>query len=294
MNPTTLARGAGPGELWPGLTAALTYSSVDIMIKVVFASGMDVMTLVSLRGILVVAFMFVWIRMRPPAVRHTNRQRLIAWALGLLFAGTMFGLMEAISLLPVSIAILAYFVYPLMTGIAGGITGVDRLRWPALITAVAAFLGLSLMLGTEYNNLSGLGIAWALIAAGLRTISLLMTRAYLNGTEARLTTWYSMLPSTLVFLVGSAAIGDWRIPADAIGWAAFAGVSLGSTTATLLIYLSTNRVGPFRTAFIMNLEPLVTTILGMILLRELLTPIQAAGAAVMLVSLCVFQFTRAR
>jgi len=121
-----------------------------------------------------------------------------------------------------------------------------------------------------------------------------MTRAYLNGTDARLTTWYSMLPSTLLFLICATVIGDWHMPAYFLGWAAFAGTSVGSTLSTLLIYLSTNRIGPFRTAFIMNLEPLVTTILSMLLLGELLTPPQAFGAAVMLVSLCVFQFVRAR
>jgi drug/metabolite transporter (DMT)-like permease len=264
------------------------------MIKIVFAAGMDVMTMVSLRGVLVVAFMFAWLRIQPPPIWHTHRQRLIAWVLGILFAGTMFGLMQAISLLPVSIAILAYFAYPLLTGIAGGITGVDRLGWPSLLTAVAAFLGLTLMLGVEFNHLSGAGIAWALGAAGTRTVSLLMTRAYLNGADPRLTTWYSMLPSTLLFLTGSALAADWHMPGSLTGWAAFAGTGVGSTLSTMLIYLSTNRIGPFRTAIIMNLEPLVTTILSILLLREALTPLQALGAAVMLVSLSVFQFVRAR
>ena len=294
MTSTALTRGVRLGELWPGVTAALSFSGVDILIKLVFASGMDVMTMVTLRGVLVVAFMFAWLRIRPPPVRHTHRQRLIAWAIGVLFTGTMFGLMMAISLLPVSIAILAYFVYPLLTGIAGGITGLDRLGWPSLLTALAAFVGLTLMLGAEFHNLSGPGIAWALGAAGFRVVSLLMTRAYLNGTDPRLTTWYSMLPSTLLFLIGSIVIGDWHTPDSLLGWGAFVGTSMGSTLSTLLIYLSTNRIGPFRTAFIMNLEPLVTTILSILLLGELLTPPQALGAAVMLVSLCMFQFVRAR
>ena len=38
----------------------------------------------------------------------------------------------------------------------------------------------------------------------------------------------------------------------------------------------------------------MTTILSLLLLGEWLTPPQASGAAVMLVSLCVFQFVRAR
>jgi drug/metabolite transporter (DMT)-like permease len=294
MNMTTATRGAPLGELWPGITAALSFSSVDIMIKLVYASGMDVMTLVSLRGVLAVAWLWIWLRMSPPMRRHTSRQRWIAWAIGLVFAGTMFGLLEAISLLPVSVAILAYFAYPLLTGIGGAVTGIDRLGWLALLTAIAAFLGLSLMLGAEFQNLSTIGIAWALAAGGFRAVSLLLTRAYLYDTDPRLTTWYSMVPSTVLFLVGSVIIGEWHAPQTLLGWGAFMGTSAASTLGTLLIYMSTNRVGPFRTAFIMNLEPLVTTVLSIVLLGEVLTPLQAAGAAVMLVSLCVFQFARAR
>lgn len=294
MNTAPVERAARLGELWPGVTAALSFSGVDIMIKLVYASGMDVLTLVSLRGVLVVGFMAVWLRLQPVRVRHSSRQRLIALGIGILFGGTMFGLLKAIALLPVSIAILAYFAYPVLTGVMGGITGVDRLSLPALLTAIAAFLGLALMLGAEFRNLSGPGIAWALAAAGFRVVSLLLTRAYLHGTDARLTTWYSMLPSTAMFVLGSLIVGEWHTPSTWIGWAAFIGVSAGSTLSTLLIYMSANRVGPFRTAFIMNLEPLATTILSMALLGELLSPLQAAGAGIMLVSLCVFQFARAR
>src|SRR4051812_990602 len=78
--PATTSRFA---DLWPGVTAALSFSCVDILIKVVYSSGMDVMTLITLRGVLAVAFLWVWLRFAPPAVWHPPRQRLIALALGL-------------------------------------------------------------------------------------------------------------------------------------------------------------------------------------------------------------------
>ena len=294
MSTTTLAPAIRFADLLPSLTAALSFSSVDILIKVVYASGMGVMSLITLRGVLVVAFMWVWLRLAPPPVRHNKRERLVALGLGVLFAVTMFGLLQAIALLPVSIAILAYFVYPLLTGILGAVTGVDRLGWRALLAAAAAFLGLALMLGAPYGDLSVPGLACAFLAASGRVVSLLVTRAYLNGTDARLTTWYSMVPSTAMFIAASVWAGAWTVPQTGLGWFAFVGVSMGSTLSTWMIYVSTNRVGPFRTALTMNLEPLVTTTASIALLGEVLSPLQATGAAVMLASLCAFQFARAR
>ena len=294
---TTTARPAPRSrfvELWPSVTAALSFSCVDILIKVVYGSGMDVMTLITLRGVLAVAFLWTWLRSRPQRSGIRRGSALIALALGLLFGLTMFGLLQAIALLPVSIAILAYFVYPLLTGIVGAAAGVDRLGWRALLTGLVAFLGLALMLGEGFMDLSMLGLACAFVAAIGRVVSLILTRAYLNGTDARVTTWYSMVPSTLMFLIALLYMGAWSLPTTGAGWAAFLGVSCCSTLSTLLIYMSTNRIGPFRTALVMNLEPMVTTLASILLLGEVLSSVQAVGAAVMVVSLCAFQFARAR
>jgi len=291
---TTVVAGAGTRlfQLAPGVTAALSFSMVDVLLKLVYADGMDVLTLVSLRGVLVVIFFWAWLRISPPAIRHGSRKRLIALGLGVLFAGTMFGLLMAIALLPVSIAILAYFVYPLLTGIAGAVTGVERLGWRAFLTAVTAFGGLALMVGAEFSALAPLGLAFAFGAAACRVVSLLSTRAWLMGTDARLTTWYSMLPSAALFVAAAIVSGTWQTPHSAVGWWSFAGVTIGSTLSTYMIYISTNRVGAFRTALVMNLEPLVTALLSVVLLGEVLTPVQSLGAAIMIASLCAFQFAR--
>ncbi len=285
---------AGLAALLPAIVAALSFSFTDIALKMVYASGMDVLTLVTLRGLLVVAFFWAWLRAAPPAIRHPPRQRRIAIGLGLLFAMVMLGLVAAVSLLPVSIAILAYFIYPLLTGIGASLTGVERLGWRALLTALLAFAGLALMLGVNLSALAPLGLAFAFGAAICRVVSLLATRAYLAGTDARLTTWYSMVPSTILFLAMWVTMGSWNPPQTQFGWLAFVAVSACSTLSTLMIYISTNRVGPFRTALVMNLEPLVTTLLSMLLLGEELTPLQAVGAGVMIASLCAFQFVRGR
>ncbi len=294
MSVTAAPAAARMGGMLPALTAAMSFSVADILLKLIYASGMNVLTLLSLRGTLVVVFFFTWLRLSPPARWHTRRERLVALGLGVLFAAVMFGLLKAISLLPVSIAILAYFVYPLLTGIAGAVTGVDRLGWRALLTAAVAFGGLALMLGQQIGDLSWEGLAFAFGAAVCRVTSLLGTRAWLAGTDARVTTWYSMVPSTGLFILALLISGEVQFAQTAWGWGAFIGAAVTTTLSTLLIYMSTNTVGPFRTALVMNLEPLLTLIFSMLLLGEVLTPVQVVGAATMIAALCAFQFVRGR
>jgi drug/metabolite transporter (DMT)-like permease len=148
------------------------------------------------------------------------------------------------------------------------------------------------MLETRVGDVSALGIASALAAAVLRMLTLLITRARLHGTDSRLNTWYSLVPSAAVFVLASLLTRNWNSPLTSFGWVAFAGWSITTTVSVLLLFVSIGRIGPFRTALTMNLEPLVSTLASIALLGEVLRPIQAAGAAVMLISLCVFQIRR--
>jgi probable blue pigment (indigoidine) exporter len=194
--------------------------------------------------------------------------------------------------LPLSIAILTYFVYPLLTGFAGAATGIDRVGFRGLLAALAAFIGLAMMLGARLGDVSVLGIAGALFAAVMRVMTLLITRHSLHATDARLNTWYSLLPSALVFLLASVLTDTWNAPESLVGWGAFLGMTVTSTLSVLLIFVSITRIGPFRTALIMNLEPLVSTLASMALLGEVLTPVQAVGGGLMLVALFAFQIRR--
>jgi len=66
-------------------------------------------------------------------------------------------------------------------------------------------------------------------------------------------------------------------------------MSLATTAGILFIFVSTLRIGPFRTALIMNLEPLIAMVLSVLMLGEVITPLQGLGSAIMLASLVAFQ-----
>ena len=278
--------------LLPGIASALSFSAADVLGKIVFNDGMDVLSFVTARGLLTTLFFWLWLRLAPPARRHTRRERMVSLAIGVMFAANMFGLLLAIQLLPLSIAILTYFVYPLLTGLAGAATGIDRVGLRGLLAALAAFIGLAMMLGARLGEIEALGVASALFAAVLRVVTLLITRHSLRATDARLNTWYSMTPSTLIFVLASVLTQTWNAPESLVGWGAFAGMTLTSTLSVLLIFISVTRIGPFRTALIMNVEPLVSTLASMALLGEVLTPVQAVGGVLMLAALFAFQTRR--
>jgi len=278
--------------LWPGLVAATAFGICDTLVKLVLAAGIDVLTLALIRGVVGVAIVFVYLQLSAPAAAASTRQRAFALALGVLFAGVVYGLFEAIDRITVPVGVLTYFVYPLLTGIGAALFGVERIGWQGVATAIVAFCGLALTIEAYPQQLSLIGLGFGLGAAVCRAAFLLIARRELQELDPRLTTWYSLLSSTAIFAVAAIATRNWPASHDAGGWLLAAIVGVGTAIAILTLYMSTIRVGPFRSALIMNLEPLLATVLSVPVLGQVITPVQAVGGAIMLAALVAFQSRR--
>jgi drug/metabolite transporter (DMT)-like permease len=278
-------------RLAPGIAAGTSLGISDVLAKIVLAGGVDVVSMLSFRSLVGLAFVASWFRFgrRPTA----NLQvRLVSTIVGIIFAGLIFCLFKAIETIDVPTAILSYFTYPLLTGLTAAVAGLEPLRWKGMLCAIVAFCGLALLIEAHPAGSVVAGVAYAIGAAGCRTAVLLVTRAYLVGADARLTTWYSMLASTVIFLMASFAQQAWNLPHSGLAWTYLMVLSFATTAAILFVFLSTVRIGAFRTAVIMHLEPLTATILSGAVLGQVITPIQALGVIIMLTGLIAFQVWR--
>ena len=276
----------------PGIAAAVVLGVSDVLVKIIAAAHCDVLTMLSFRSVIGLAFMAIWLRFGRRPQPANARIRWISVGIGVLFAVLIFCLFKAIELNDVSTAVLTYFVYPLLTGLAAAATGLERLRWQGIACALAAFGGLAIMIGAHPVGLALGGIAFALAAASCRTGVLIVTRAFLIGADARLTTLYSVIAQAAIFVALSVVTQTWHPPETDAGWAALIGMSLATTAGIVFIFVSTMRVGPFRTALIMNLEPLIAMVGSALVLGDMITPMQALGSGIMLAALMAFQLLK--
>jgi drug/metabolite transporter (DMT)-like permease len=279
-------------QIGPALLGAFSFACADVLIKVTFRAGADALTASTLRGIVGLAFLMLWLRFAQKSAPVTPRARRIALALGVLFAANVFLVFKAVEVIEVPIAILTYFVYPLLTGISAAAVGLEPLSWKGAVAALIAFVGLGVMLGAHPAGLALAGVVAALAAAVCRVLLLLLTRALLQGVNPLAITLYSMVSSTVLFVLASLVLLDWQPPATALGWVAVIALGISVMGGILGVFASTGRIGPFRTALFMNLEPLLTTIGSAVVLDEVITPVQALGGALMLGALMAFQLRR--
>ena len=292
IEPSTPLSGRRLSSLGPAFLGATSFAVADVLSKFALKAGADPLTLSTVRGVLGIATVLAWLQLSERPAALTPRAKWVSLGLGVVFAGNIFLLFSAFQVVEVPIAILTYFIYPLLTGLAAAATGLDKLTWRGAAAAVVAFLGLALMIGAHPAAIAAWGIVAALAAACCRVVMLLVTRAALQGADARLITWYSLLSSSALLVVVSLVTLNWQPPATVGGWLALIAVSIAVTTGILGVYGSIARIGPFRTALFMNLEPLLATIGSALLLDEVITPLQALGGAVMIGALVAFQLRK--
>ena len=278
-------------RLAPGIAAGTSLGISDVLAKFILTGGVDVVSMLSFRSLVGLAFVASWFRFgrRPTA---NVQVRVVSTVVGIIFAALIFCLFKAIETIDVPTAILSYFTYPLLTGLTAAAAGLEPLRWKGMLCAIVAFCGLALLIEAHPAGSAVVGVAYAIGAAGCRTAVLLVTRAYLVSADARLTSWYSMLASTAILLVASFAQQAWNLPHSGLAWTYLVALSFATTAAILFIFLSTVRIGAFRTAVIMHLEPLTATILSALMLGQVITPVQALGMIIMLAGLIAFQVWR--
>src|SRR5262249_46840966 len=194
----------------------------------------------AIRAVVGVAMLFVWLQLVPPAA-FSRRATWISLGLGVLFAGNVFLLFMAIEAVDVPIAILTYFVYPLLTGLAAAATRLEKITWRGAAAAVVAFFGLALMIGAHPTSLAAARILPACGAASGGGLLLLPPRLFFPAAAPLPPPGPSFFPPPAVFFLPAPAAGNGRPRAPATGWLALIVLSAAITAGLLGVFASTVR-----------------------------------------------------
>ena len=94
--------------LAPGIAAGTALGISDVLAKIVLATGCDVLTMLSFRSMVGLAFVATWLRFGAKPYADA-RVRTISLGIGVMFTGLIFCLFKAIEAIDVPTAVLSYF-----------------------------------------------------------------------------------------------------------------------------------------------------------------------------------------
>lgn len=289
-SPAPLPRWLGVSLL---LLIAVSFASNHVAARLAFDHGANVATAVAVRSMGAALFVLALLVQAGVPLRMSATTLRRAIGIGLLVAIQSLCLYSAVARIPVALALLAFNTFPLMLGLISWAAGGERPSRRAFVAMPIALVGLALALdvagfarppaGVAAEPTSmGVGVAFALGGAAAFASALYLTTRWLASTDGRLRTLVLMLVVTAVAIASGALGGRFEWPADGIGWAALAGLTVLYSSAITALFVLLPRLGAVNNAAVMNFEPIAALFLGWVILDQQVAVIQIAGALIVI------------
>ncbi len=267
------------------LASTVCFAANNNLAKESYGHGVSVDTVLVGRSWFLAAVLGLWfavLRLRPAIPPGMGRWVLLA---AVLFSLNGWALMSAFERMSVSLSILIFYLFPFIVGLLAAFLGIESLRPAMLIGLVVAFAGLFLALDVE-GELDATGVGLAVVSAFAISGNILASgKLFRAGMSPVALALWVMLAASVLFAGSLAVSGGFQWPNSGTGWAAYAGSIVFVGIAFLTFYAALDFLGESRTSLVMNLEPIVTIAMAVVLFAEPFGATQWVGAILVVLAI---------
>ncbi len=271
---------------------ALFFGSAPTFAKLAFDAGTDPLSLQVFRFAITASLTLAAIGLAQHRPRIHRGQIVRLCLLAACTALSSYCYMTAVRYIPVAVASLTFFTFPLVVGPLAHVLKLDELTRRKSLAIVVGFAGLCMVLGANIG-LDPYGIALAFVAGLSVAVSFVVSRPLTQTLPPLTITGFATGVPCLIYLAVGLADDAVHFPESLCGALGVIGNSLCFAVGLACLYASIARLGALRTAVLINLEPLVSVAAAFILLGQSITPLQMVGALVVVGGIVLMQSDRA-
>ena len=272
------------------LLIALMMGANHIAARIAFNNGVDVATAVVFRSGVTALVLVVLLAVQGARIRLTRRHGQMLPVIGLLVGVQSLCLYSAVARLPVALALLAFNTYPIWTAFWARVIYRHPPERATLIAMPVILVGLALALDVlgaasglgaagQWARI-GVGVAFALAAAGTFGLALVITQHEAADVDGRVRTATTMMIAGAVALATVAVQGGFHFPTAPAGWWGLATLTFLYGTAFTIMFTVLPKLGVVGNSAIMNVEPVFALVLAWLILGQSIAPVQVAGALI--------------
>ena len=269
------------------LLIAMMMGANHVAARLAFDHGADVATAAAFRSGITAMVVGALLAIQHVPVVLTARHRRVLPVIGLLVGLQGLCVYSSVARLPVALALLAFNTYPLWTALWARVAYHHRPERRVLLAMPVMLVGLALALDV-FGAASGLGaaaqwgrigagVAFALAAAAMFGMALVLTQHEAGDLDGRLRTATTMGMAGLVALGAVAVRGGFHFPHAPAGWWGLLALTFLYGTAFTIMFTVLPRLGVVGNSAIMNVEPVFALVLAWAILGQSIAPSQVAG-----------------
>ena len=290
--------GAATPVAWLGaalaLGSALAFAFNLTLVAVVYADGGNVHAVNLVRPLVFALALLLMLRWRGLPLGLPRGKRLASLAIGVLLCVEMYALLGAIRFIPVGLAVLIMYTYPMLVALLAVADGSETIGARRVTAMLVAFAGLALALDVTGGRLDWRGAGLGGITALAFAVMVHVSGRSMRGEDRRAVMLHAMLVTSLVVSAAALLGADLAWPASTRGWLALAGATVFFIVATFALFTAIGLIGALGTAIVDNTSPVWAILFAWLLLDERLSGMQLLGAGLVLGAVVYVQLREQR
>jgi drug/metabolite transporter (DMT)-like permease len=270
------------------VVSAVAFGAMPIMGKIAYRSGAEPVALMAARftvGALVLAAIRRLGSRTPWPARRDFAALFLFGAIGYFTQSIAY--FTALQRIPAALVAILLYLYPALVVVIGAVFLRDRPNRAVVACLAVAVAGSALTVGPVRGKASVSGLLLGVLAALVYAVYIVLSSRVVPRVGA--------LTSIVVVAFGAACSYDLAAvltrpawPGDTAGWLAVAGLGLVATVVAMLCFFAgLARVGPSDASVVSTVEPVVSVLLGVVVLGERLGAVQYVGALLVLTAVAV-------
>lgn len=191
------------------------------------------------------------------------------------------------------LAMVLLFSFPIFIAFYSWFYKKKKISGYALVSLCSIILGLSLMRGQGAVTLSLTGIALALAAAISYALYVINGQHTIHQISASLSTILVCLGNSIIFFSLALSGNSFCFPHSLHAWLYALAIGIFATAVPIQLMLEGLKIiNSLKASILSLLEPVITLLVGFVLLGESISSWQVMGVAVILLSAVVIQFEK--
>jgi drug/metabolite transporter (DMT)-like permease len=275
--------------------SALMLALNDVAVPFAYAQGFSAPTVVFLRFLFQLLTLVIVLPLAGLGFRLSREHRLHALGSGFAVGIGTLSLLGSFALIPVSLALIILYTYPILTAVFESIHA-RRLPRPIEIAClIVALAGIGIIIGLNEVKLSPLGLFLGCVASVSYATSIFWNSIKLRSADGMVVSFYVAIMGVATAGLYLLVSGSFAVTQAGIGgWLPLFVAGFFFTIAFIGLYKSIELAGGAPTAMMFNLEPVFVMFLAAILLDEALTIPRLLGGAMVIGSVVIFEAWRNR
>lgn len=251
--------------------ASIAFGIMPILAKLAYKGGANPINTLALRFTFASIILFIYIKTKKLSLRVSKEQIKLILFMGVIgYSMTSILLFIAYNYIDVGIAGMILHTYPLMVMILSIIIYKEKFKLKKFLYLMVTTIGVFIMLDIKVGGINTIGVVLVLLSALCYAIYVLgASNDKVKNIDSYVMTFYISIISAIVGSTTGIVTNSFNNPINFYGIISILLIAFISTVVALMAFLKgVKLIGPTNSAIFSALEPIVSLVLGVIILGE--------------------------